>query len=405
MRTPDHNFGLVRRARRALLIIPVVMAVAVIATVLASWWTIRQASEVLTHDQAAAVFQAVRAGASGSVADVALLQEVLDQHAAAGLRCLATLGPGEHRLVIAGSCSTPVAALERALRLGEIAVGGERGSRVRMVEGMPRILIELEPVRARQLRISAVRGLAIGGAAALALIAAAILCGRIVLRAERQQEQSERDRQLAVLGKMSAVLAHEIRNPLAAMKGHAQLLAEALPTTTREHDKAERVVSEAVRLEKLSGELLSFVRSQQVDRVAADPAAVLRKAANTIDDQRVELDLEDAPASWSMDVDKMQQVLRNLLRNALQASGDGGRARAAVHVAGDRLVFTVRDFGDGIEEGEADRIFEPFYTTRVRGTGLGLAVARRIVELHGGEISTTNHPAGGAVFRVAIPGD
>jgi two-component system sensor histidine kinase HydH len=74
-----------------------------------------------------------------------------------------------------------------------------------------------------------------------------------------------------------------------------------------------------------------------------------------------------------------------------------------VTVADGALVYRVRDRGPGVSEGERERIFEPFYTTRTRGTGLGLAVARRIVELHGGAISTTNHPEGGAIFQITIP--
>ena len=402
MRTTDYSLGLVQRARRALLTIPVVMAVALAVTALSSYRAIGEAFSAWTADQGTAVFETVREQTSGGSPSVEALQRVLERYTERGLRCLATLVPEPRRLVLAGRCATPVAVLEHALRTGTAEEWEDLGARVRLIRGQPRVLIELEPIQSRELQASASRTLGIGVVASLVLIATAVAYGRIALRAERQQEQSERDRQLAALGKMSAVLAHEIRNPLAAMKGHAQLLAEALPTTTREHDKAERVVSEAVRLEKLSSELLGFVRSQRIERITADPAMVLRKAAAAVGDQRVDFDLTGAPARWSMDVDKMQQVLRNVVRNALQASGDEGRVEASVVAQGDDLVFVVRDFGDGIAEDEMQQIFEPFFTTRVRGTGLGLAVARRIVELHGGEISASNHPDGGAVFRVAI---
>jgi two-component system sensor histidine kinase HydH len=99
----------------------------------------------------------------------------------------------------------------------------------------------------------------------------------------------------------------------------------------------------------------------------------------------------------------MEQVLINLLRNALQASPDGAEVDFTVAEERRALSFEVRDRGEGIVEAEAEQIFEPFQTNRVRGTGLGLAVAKRIVEGHGGRISASNHPDGGAVFRVLLP--
>jgi len=97
----------------------------------------------------------------------------------------------------------------------------------------------------------------------------------------------------------------------------------------------------------------------------------------------------------------MEQVLVNLLRNALQASP--GRAAVSIGLEQGGLIYRVRDFGDGLTADGGEHIFEPFHTTRTRGTGLGLAVARRIVELHGGRLSAANHDEGGAVFSVSIP--
>jgi two-component system sensor histidine kinase HydH len=265
------------------------------------------------------------------------------------------------------------------------------------------ILVEFEPLAANELRSGALRTLGIGGVASLALILMAAFLWRLTLRAERVQEERERERRLASLGELAAVISHEIRNPLTSMKGHAQLLAEHLEAGSRDRDKAERVVREAVRLEKLASDLLSLVRSEKIERSDVDPARLLREAAESVDPERIELVLDGAPALWSVDAERMLQVLTNLLRNAVQASPESARPVAEVSVEEDRLVFTVRDFGDGIPEGEEERIFEPFYTTRVQGTGLGLAVARRVVALHGGTITAANHPQGGAVLRVAVP--
>jgi two-component system sensor histidine kinase HydH len=96
-------------------------------------------------------------------------------------------------------------------------------------------------------------------------------------------------------------------------------------------------------------------------------------------------------------------VLINLLDNALAVTPDDRKVRASVLEDGRDLVFSVRDHGPGVPESERVRIFEPFHTTKVRGTGLGLAVARRIVELHGGSIEVDDAPGGGALFRVRLP--
>ncbi|HSL83349.1 MAG TPA: ATP-binding protein, partial [Thermoanaerobaculia bacterium] len=226
---------------------------------------------------------------------------------------------------------------------------------------------------------------------------------RFSLREERLKAAVERDRRLAALGEMAAVLAHEIRNPLASMKGHAQLLAERLATGSAERGKADRVVDEARRLEELTSDLLSFVRSKQVERSEVSPAEVLAAAARDVDGTRLRLEVEHAPPTWSLDPHLMQQALANLLRNALQASEEGDPAGARIRQEDGHLVVRVWDRGQGVPEGDRERIFEPFYTTRTRGTGLGLAVARRIVTLHGGRIEVDGRAGGGAVFRVAIP--
>ncbi len=163
--------------------------------------------------------------------------------------------------------------------------------------------------------------------------------------------QSER---LAALGTMSAVLAHEIKNPLAALKGNAQLLLEGLEEGTRQRAQADRVVRASARLQGLVDNLLDFVRSGALERVDLDPAEVLRAAAEDAS-PRAQLDLDAAPASWSLDGVRLRQVLENLLRNAEQASP--GEVAAAARVDQDRLIFTVSDRGPGIPEGDMELIF------------------------------------------------
>ncbi|MBN1771865.1 MAG: HAMP domain-containing histidine kinase [Deltaproteobacteria bacterium] len=265
------------------------------------------------------------------------------------------------------------------------------------------LVLEFEPLLARQVEAQGLRTLVVGLAAAALFVAFAF----VFVRAQRQREalerRLERERRLAVLGEMSAVLAHEIRNPLTALKGHAQLLAEVLPGEGAERAKVDRVVREALRLETLTSDLLDFVRAGEVRRAETAPAELLRAAAEEVDAGRFELRLARAPARWPLDPARMRQALVNVLRNAAQASPAGTRATVEAEERGGRLAIEVRDRGPGIPAGDEERIFEPFHTTRVQGTGLGLAVARRIVALHGGTIVARNGPDGGAVFAIELP--
>jgi two-component system, NtrC family, sensor histidine kinase HydH len=231
-----------------------------------------------------------------------------------------------------------------------------------------------------------------------------VAIGLIRLQARRAELERQRahERRLASLGEMSAVLAHEIRNPLASLKGNAQLLARGLPEDERGRAKAQRVVDEAVRLEALVNHLLEFVRTGAIERAPTDPGALLRDAAAAVDPERIDVDADGAPATWPLDGARIRQVLTNLLANAVQAGS--GRVAAAVARRDGRLAFTVRDRGDGIPDEDLARIFEPFFTRRTQGTGLGLAVCKRIVEQHGGTLTAANAPGGGAVFTVLLPG-
>jgi two-component system sensor histidine kinase HydH len=264
-------------------------------------------------------------------------------------------------------------------------------------------VLEFEPLLANELQADARVTLAVGGAAALAFVVFAVVFTRVLRQRESLERSLEHERRLAALGEMSAVLAHEIRNPLTSLKGHAQLLLESLPGEGREREKVERVVREAVRLETLTDDLLEFVRSGAIERREADPGELLRAAAEEVDGARIALRCDGAPKSWPIDALRLRQVLTNVLRNALQASPAEAKVDASVSLVEERLVFEVRDRGEGLPQGQEDAIFEPFHTRKVHGTGLGLAIARSVVERHGGTITAANHPEGGAVFRIVLP--
>ena len=259
------------------------------------------------------------------------------------------------------------------------------------------IVMEIEPIEADELRDAASWTLAIGGVSALTLLIVAIALVRRELRRAAEERARERERRLASLGEMSAVLAHEIRNPLASLKGNAQLLASSLDDKAK--IKAQRVVDEAVRLERLTQDLLAFVRTGELVRAPVAPGELVREAAASVD-PAIEVDVAGAPATWSLDGGRLREVVVNLVDNARAA---GMPVHASVRAEGKRLVIEVCDRGPGVPADERERIFEPFHTGKTQGTGLGLAIARRVVDLHRGTIAVDDAPGGGARFRVEIP--
>lgn len=263
------------------------------------------------------------------------------------------------------------------------------------------ILFEFEPLLATGLtqRARMTFFLATGVAALLAL--AAVVLWRRAAREETLGARLVQAERLASLGTMSAVLAHEIKNPLASLKGNAQLLAESLPAEGRSRAQANRVVEGALRLQGLVQNLLDFARGGPIERVDTDPAELLFLAAEDAAPAAT-LDLDQAPPIWSLDAIRIRQVLENLLRNALQASKHGV-VKARVFLESDQLVYTVEDDGPGFPPDTLENLFEPFVTTKSRGVGLGLAVARRIVVMHGGTIGARNKVDGGAEVKVSIP--
>lgn len=331
------------------------------------------------------------------------LQDFLEAHRDQGLTYIAVRRGAD--LHSAGQPSTPIdlAAVPLGQSTREIGEVVRLSLRPPERDGeRPFILLEFRPLQARLLARTARRVLIFGwaGAAGVALGLAALL---LLLRQRSAiMRQLEDRRRLAALGQMSATMAHEIRNPLAAAKGHCQLLVEALPEDQPARAKSLRILHELVRLEGLTSDLLDFVKSGQVHRADCDPRSIVRAAAAAHDPGRVELDLDAAPARWSLDAPKLERVLANLIRNGLQASGEGPVAVSAREDKG-QLSIAVRDRGAGLGDIDRAAIFEPFVTSRSQGVGLGLTVSRQIIEAHGGRLDAEDHPEGGALFRALIP--
>ncbi len=402
------------------------MGAALLLTVWITYSGVRGASDALVRGRAATLTADLREELRdiGQAPTSEDLQAIVESYGEDGLHYLAVV---RHKTLLASGGHTSLAPKEvvrrsSSMKRNKLVTRGDRvqvilrGARARprrrrnapKARDLPTVFIEFEPKEAHALQASSTRSLASGAGAAILLWVTALFLLRWFARQDRERERQEEDRRLASLGEMSAVLAHEIRNPLASLKGNAQILetlvrreepgGDAGPS--KKLSKAERVVSEAIRLEELVNDLLHFARRGEISRTEVDPAALLRSCAEGIEPGKITVDSKNAPRSWSLDAARIQQVLNNLLQNAVQASE---LVEASVGGSSGKLHFVVRDHGAGILEGSEESLFEPFHTKKTQGTGLGLAVAKRLVELHGGTISATNAEGGGAEFRVEIP--
>jgi two-component system sensor histidine kinase HydH len=404
--------------RWGLLALALLSGGALMGTALRSRRDARAVEQVMARAQGEGLLQRMRRelGPRGPATPDSLAV-IVDAYEDLGLRYLAVRQDG--RIVAeAGEARLPAVVPPP----GELAVSGER-YRFRLLPRMRRpprihdssprprfgppeppegveVLIEFDAAGAGEIRRRSLVGLWVASGATLLLMAAALFLSRVLRQAQQMSSQLERQRHLATLGEMSAVLAHEIRNPLASLKGHAQLLAEEVPEG-KPRGRVTRVVDEAVRLERLTNDLLAFARSAEVKLAPVSPGEVLSGAVAAVGSDRIRLDTSRAPALFPLDGPRLQRALANLTENAIDASDQP--VEAAVFQDGGALVFTVRDHGPGVPPEDRERVFEAFVTGKSHGTGLGLAVARRIVELHGGRLTVEDAPGGGALFRVRIP--
>lgn len=235
----------------------------------------------------------------------------------------------------------------------------------------------------------------------------------------RLQQEAARQERLAALGGMAAVLAHEIRNPLGAIKGLAQVLTEKRAADPTQAQMTQAIAGEAIRLERLVNDLLTYARPRPPKREAMDLTGHLREVMALVQPMAetvgvtLWLEAPDSAVGVEADAEQMKQLFTNLVLNALQAMPHGGavtiEVRAPVN-GGDpgaeargSAEIRVRDQGAGIPEADQLRVFDPFFTTRTKGTGLGLAICRQITEAHGGTIRLGATGSEGTTIVVSLP--
>jgi PAS domain S-box-containing protein len=226
---------------------------------------------------------------------------------------------------------------------------------------------------------------------------------------KRQEALLREQAALTRLGEMAAVVAHEVRNPLAGIRGALQVIATRLPeTSATEAGVLREVVARVDGLNDIVEDLLVFARQRELkpSRVQVRPLLMSVGAWLKQDESMsgVQVDVEGDDPLIEADAEQLRLVLSNLLLNAAQAMDRRGRIVISARSNDAKsCVITVADEGPGIPEEVRDRIFDPFFTTKSRGTGLGLPTAKRIIDMHGGSIDVECPAAGGTIVRVTLP--
>ena len=212
---------------------------------------------------------------------------------------------------------------------------------------------------------------------------------------------------LTRLGEMAAVVAHEVKNPLAGIRGALQVISARMPDSSRDRAVVGDIIARLDALNQMVQELLLFARPN-TPKVSLVPVGALIEATVRLlkrDPQfaQVDVEIDGGAGSVGADPELLQIVVSNLLLNAAQAMAGHGRIRVTILRRPDHLALQFRDTGPGMTGDVRSRMFEPFFTTKHRGTGLGLATARRLVELHGGAMSAECPPDGGTIVTVSLP--
>ncbi|HXN32091.1 MAG TPA: ATP-binding protein, partial [Polyangiaceae bacterium] len=259
--------------------------------------------------------------------------------------------------------------------------------------------------------------------------------GVVVANSRMYSRMKERDR-LAALGSMAAGLAHEVKNPLGAIKGAAQLLEEDGDWT---HDDGARefvgiILEEVNRLDRVVGSFLDYARPHAGNPVPLDLNAAVRRTVQILSSQiitndgiDVHIDLTERPPRAHIDPEKFRQVLMNLMQNAIQAMDGRGKVTVSTSVRRsargrvppqdasspslrrslaeeiELVEVGVRDTGPGISPKVLRNLFVPFFTTKTQGTGLGLAISQSIVQNAGGTIEVQSQPGAGTTFTIVLP--
>lgn len=228
------------------------------------------------------------------------------------------------------------------------------------------------------------------------------------------QQALERHQRLSTMGEMSAKLAHQVRTPLASALLYISNLSKGTLSDADRNKFVSKALSRLQHLENVVEDMLSFSRvGDQIQEIFEVPD-LLEELKNAMETHleanacSLSMELEDSDAKLNANRDALLGVMQNIISNAIQACGDGGKlnltTRTAEEIRGLPAVdFVIEDNGPGISEENQSKIFEPFFTTRSQGTGLGLAVAKAVIENHGGSIWIESSDENGTTFIIRLP--
>jgi PAS domain S-box-containing protein len=241
-----------------------------------------------------------------------------------------------------------------------------------------------------------------------------------ITQQKRMEEQIAHLDKLAALGRFSSSIAHEIRNPLTGIAAGIQYLQRAGKVADTQRENIEFILAEVRRIDRLIGDLMSVVRVSDLIYEETSLEALIRNGVSSMSELAkrkevvVELQLPAGSRPVVVDADRVTQVIINLVKNAIEASTAGGRVRISASFAreapdvifdgvGDFAIIRVQDNGLGLTEEDRQRVFEPFFSKKSEGTGLGLYVTHSIVERHGGYIDVESEYGVGSTFSVYLP--
>lgn len=225
-----------------------------------------------------------------------------------------------------------------------------------------------------------------------------------------KNRQLARKERLAALGEMAAGLAHEIRNPLGGIQLFASLLEKDLGHLPEQRALSQKISSGVGALNQLVSDILNFAGEIRLQLSHTDLSVLVAECVGLLGEliqrfgSQVVIEIPSGACAYA-DTSRLRSAILNLLRNALEAAREGGRVKVSLCDGRERgtICLRIADSGPGIPPEQMDKIFNPFFTTKASGTGLGLSTVHRIIDAHGGHIRVTNSPDGGACFSVELP--
>jgi two-component system sensor histidine kinase HydH len=230
---------------------------------------------------------------------------------------------------------------------------------------------------------------------------------------KRLKEEVERNKRLASIGMLAAGVAHEIRNPLSSIKGFATYFRDRYRDIPEDQEIAGVMIDEVERLNRVIGQLLEFARPMSIERETVPLPVLINHTIKMIEGDAafkgIDIKLGDLENQGDvcLDKDKIKQVLLNVYINAMEAMEKGGtlRVEATRDIVKNTVSIVVTDTGKGIKDEDLEHVFDPYFTTKPTGTGLGLALVHKIVHAHGGEVGITSRPGSGTSVTITLPAD